>query len=95
MAPYADKAFRATVRGLVQGVGFRYTTRRLAQDAGVAGWVRNLPDGSVEVWVQGAKEAVADMRHVLEEGPGGAVVSSVDLVEVEPDPELDGFEVRF
>lgn len=95
MPAYAEKAIRGTVAGQVQGVGFRYTTRLIAREAGVDGWVRNLPDGSVEVWVQGSEEAVEALRRFLEQGPRGAVVRTVEVVEVEPDPALTGFEVRF
>lgn len=95
MPPYADKAIRLTARGLVQGVGFRWSTRRSAEQTGTEGWVRNLPDGSVEVWVQGPAVAVEDMRRFLEQGPGGAVVSSVEVIDVEPDPALTGFEVKY
>jgi len=95
MPPYADKAIQVTVRGLVQGVGFRWSTRRMAHQTGVAGWVRNLADGAVGVWVQGPAAAVEDMRRFLEQGPPGAVVSSVGVTEVEPDPALTGFELRY
>lgn len=95
MAVYAEKAIRATVEGRVQGVGFRYTTRRMARELGVDGWVRNLPDGSVEVWAQGRTGAVEAMRRFLEQGPPGAVVRSVDVAEVEPDLALVGFAVSF
>jgi len=95
MTVYADKAIRATVHGQVQGVGFRYTTRRVAQESGVAGWVRNLPDGSVEVWAQGPAAAVDQMNRFLTTGPPGAVVSTLEIDLVEPDLGLAGFDVRF
>jgi len=93
MTVYANKAIRATVHGQVQGVGFRYTTRRMAQESGVAGWVRNLPDGSVEVWAQGIGDAVDHIQRFLSHGPPGAAVSSLDVDEVDPDPGLTGFAV--
>lgn len=89
------EAIRAEVSGYVQGVGFRYATRRVAGDLGVTGWVRNLPDGAVEVWAQGAAEAVLGLRRFLERGPRGAAVVSVRVEAVEPDPRLATFEVRF
>lgn len=95
MAVYADKAIRGTVHGQVQGVGFRYTTRRMAHELGVVGWVRNLRDGSVEVWAQGTSDAVDGMQRFLTHGPPGAVVSSFDVDEVDPDHALTGFDVHF
>ena len=95
MATYAEKAIRVTVEGRVQGVGFRYSTRRVAQESNVSGWARNLRSGAVEVWAQGSPTAVDDFLRFLQQGPRGAVVSSIDLVEVEADPALSGFEIRF
>ena len=95
MALYAENAIRGTVSGRVQGVGFRYTTRRLAQELGLAGWVRNLPNGAVEVWAQGPAEAVNRLRALLEQGPRGSFVKSVEFEAVDPDLTLEGFEIRF
>ena len=47
--------------GMVQGVGFRYTTQRIAKSLGLQGWVKNLPDGGVEILAQGPKEAIENM----------------------------------
>jgi len=93
--PEPASALRIVVHGSVQGVGFRYTTRGVAQQLGLAGWVRNLPDGSVEVWAQGPDAAVDQLRTLLETGPGGSFVESVDLEQVDPDLTLVGFEIRF
>lgn len=89
------EAIYAEVRGAVQGVGFRYTTRRMAQQLGLVGWVRNLANGSVEVWAQGTSGAVEQLRGFLERGPYGTAVESVDVQDVEPDPMLARFDVRF
>ncbi len=89
------EAIHAEVTGFVQGVGFRYSTRRTAAHLGLAGWVRNLPDGAVEVWAQGPAEAIAQFRAFLERGPRGADVVSAAVELAEPDPDLVGFEVRF
>ena len=88
-------AIRASVHGVVQGVGFRYSTRAVAQRLGLSGWVRNLPTGSVGVWAQGTADAVFEFRQFLESGPRGAIVRSVEFEDVDPDPDLVGFEVRF
>jgi acylphosphatase len=89
------EAIHAEVRGRVQGVGFRYTTERTARQLGLAGWVRNLPDGSVEVWAQGTPNAVQRLRVFLAHGPRAAVVESVSVEHVGPDPTLMTFGVTF
>jgi acylphosphatase len=74
------------VRGLVQGVGFRWHTRAQARSLGVVGWVRNRRDGAVEVWVQGAPQAVAALVAWLEHGPPGARVD--ELVRAPQPPAI-------
>jgi acylphosphatase len=83
---------RVVVRGHVQGVFFRETTRRRAQAAGVAGWVRNRPDGAVEAVFEGEQEAVDRLVAFCRAGPRGAEVDRVDVVAEEPE-RLDGFQV--
>ena len=75
----ADEAVceRVRVHGRVQGVGFRWHTRRRARALGLAGFVRNLPDGSVEVAWRGSDEGVAALRDWLSRGPPGARVDDV------------------
>lgn len=84
---------RVVVHGLVQGVFFRDTTRRQAVQRGVAGWVRNNPDGSVEAVFEGEDESVERLVELCREGPRGARVESVDVLREEPEG-LAGFEVR-
>lgn len=83
---------RVTVEGRVQGVWFRESTRRMAEEHDVAGWVRNLPGGGVEAVFEGTPErvlAAVEWRR----GPGRALVTS--LAEFDEMPEgLSGFEVR-
>lgn len=67
----------ALVTGRVQGVGFRWFVRREASRLSLAGWVRNRPDGSVEVAAEGSADALAELRVVLAEGPEGARVAEV------------------
>jgi acylphosphatase len=86
-------ARRVVVHGRVQGVFFRETTRRRAYRAGVAGWVRNNDDGSVEAWFEGDPDDVDVMVHFAGIGPSGAYVENVAVREVEPE-DLRGFEVR-
>jgi acylphosphatase len=66
------------VRGRVQGVGYRWFVREAARDLRIAGWVRNRPDGSVEVAAEGTPEALAELRAALADGPPGAAVAAVD-----------------
>lgn len=84
---------RVVAHGLVQGVFFRDTVRRLAQQLGVAGRVRNTPEGTVEAVLEGEPEAVERLVAFMHEGPSGAVV---ERAEVFPEDEegLSGFVVR-
>jgi acylphosphatase len=77
----------------VQGVFFRDTTRREASTRGVAGWVSNLPDGTVEAVFEGEPDAVEEMIAFCHEGPRGARVDRVE-VSSEPPEGLAGFEIR-
>ena len=74
-----ERRFR--VRGRVQGVGYRWWTRGQAQRLGIAGTVRNCPDGSVEVAARGSSDAIAKLRTALRRGPPGASVTSVEEQE--------------
>jgi acylphosphatase len=84
---------RVLVRGRVQGVFFRDATRREASRAGVAGWVSNRPDGTVEAVFEGAPEAVERLVGFAGRGPRGADVEGVETQPEEPEG-LSGFEVR-
>jgi len=86
-------ARRIVVSGRVQGVGFRWSTLRAADELGVAGWVRNLPDGTVEAWVEAEAEAVERMQAWLAAGPRSARVDALDVREREPEG-LSEFSVR-
>ena len=84
---------RVVVRGHVQGVFFRDTTRREAQRRGVAGWVCNRADGAVEAVFEGAPEEVDALVELCSRGPRGAVVRDIDVAP-ESVEGLAGFEVR-
>lgn len=84
---------RVIVHGLVQGVFFRDTTRRLAERHDVAGWTRNNPDDTVEAVFEGRPEAVERLVHFVRTGPRGAVVERVDVFDEEPEG-LSGFAIR-
>lgn len=83
---------RIVVHGRVQGVFFRDTTRRMAQSRGVAGWVRNTPEGAVEAAFEGEPDAVEAMVSFVREGPRGASVTAVDVIE-EPPQGAEGFAI--
>lgn len=72
------KTLHCVVSGLVQGVYFRAWTRSRARELGLAGWVRNLPGGQVEVMAQGDEEALAGLLESLHHGPPFARVARVD-----------------
>lgn len=81
------------VRGRVQGVGFRWHTRSEALALGLAGWVRNLPDGRVEAWVEGEPAALERFLAWIRRGPPAARVEALEIVE-SPPVGLNGFEAR-
>ena len=87
-------AFRAIVRGRVQGVGFRYFTKSQADSLNLKGWVRNLPDGTVELEAQGPPEALERFMHLVEAGPTGSRVQNVDFQWLQEAQELKTFEIR-
>ncbi len=88
------KRLHAIVHGRVQGVGYRATTAHQARRLAVAGWVRNLPDGSVEVLAEGGEPAVLGFLDYLRRGPGGARVTNVETDWTEANGDLQGFEIR-
>jgi len=84
---------RVLVRGVVQGVGFRYFVLRTARDLGLRGFVKNLRDGSVEVVAEGPRGALERFARDVSDGPGHAVVRDVEQEWSEPSGEFESFEV--
>lgn len=84
---------RWVVRGLVQGVGFRWFVLRHARRLGVSGYVRNLPDGRVEVAASGAVDALTELEGELKRGPHGAAVDAVEPLENPHEIPLDKFRI--
>jgi acylphosphatase len=82
---------RYVVRGVVQGVGFRWFVLREAHRLDVRGWVSNLPDGSVEVVADGPGGSLEELRQALTRGPRGAQVSDVEKLDVPHDLVLSNF----
>jgi acylphosphatase len=85
---------RFVVRGRVQGVGFRWFVEREALILGIAGWVRNNADGSVEVLAIGTRDQLAGLRSRLREGPRAARVDDVQESEARPVAGLNSFRIE-
>lgn len=89
---HSVETLQVSVRGRVQGVGFRAATVRRAHQSGIGGWVRNTEQGGVEVLLQGPHEAVDRMLSWLLQGPPQARVDEVTSTEVQTDRHYDRFE---
>lgn len=88
------KAIHLKIRGTVQGVFFRAETKEVADSLGITGWVRNLSDGSVEVFAQGEENALEKFEAWCTHGPPGAVVTQVVKME-QKTAKLKGFSIRY
>jgi acylphosphatase len=84
----------ATVRGRVQGVGYRYFVVIQSRRLGLAGWVSNEPDGSVRVLAEGSEATVDRLEEALHRGPPGAIVDAVSSVRMPATGTFAGFSVR-
>ncbi len=82
------------VRGIVQGVNYRWFTQRRADDLHLTGYVRNMPDGTVFVVAEGPRKELEALMDALRIGPSAAVVESVQVEWHAPSGEFDRFEVR-
>jgi acylphosphatase len=83
------------VKGMVQGVGFRYFTIREARESGVTGWVRNSADGGVEIVAEGEKWKLKEFTESVKMGPSHATVTALEVKEEKYKNEFKDFEVRF
>jgi acylphosphatase len=88
------KAVHLKIHGIVQGVWFRASTKEVADLNGLAGWVRNTPDGRVEAFAQGPEKAVDRFLDWCWKGPAGARVEQVDVSPTAPEPGLVGFAIK-
>lgn len=86
-------ARRYLISGRVQGVGFRFFAEAAGIRAGLDGWVRNLPDGTVEIFAQGDESGLQSFERQIRQGPSGARVSAVDVSEA-PTSGATGFDIR-
>ena len=89
-----NKAVRVVVGGLVQGVGFRWYVKRVADDYGVKGFVRNLYDGSVEAVAEGDSSAVHGFVDEVKVGPSSAHITGVNIEWLEYGGKFKGFNIQ-
>lgn len=89
----ATQCLHAIVHGQVQGVNFRYYTLLQAQTLELCGWVRNRPDGTVEVMAEGPRAALEDLLDYVRHGPSHARVDRVDVEWREPAGKFVQFQV--
>lgn len=94
MSEKTTEARRFLVRGRVQGVGFRWFVEREAHMLGIAGWVRNKSDGSVEVLAIGSRDQLLGLRSRLRQGPRAARVDDVEESQAKPVPGLTSFRIE-
>ena len=90
----ADARARVIYRGTVQGVGFRYTVRRLAGDGSAAGFVRNQADGTVELVAEAARPQLARLLESIDDAMSGYIAGK-DIEWSEPTGEFSDFGIRF
>lgn len=100
MSPSSSKAAEPVlahyhvISGRVQGVGFRWSAVREAERMGIVGWIRNMPNGSVECWAQGEPANLVRFREWLALGPPGAMIASVKTEERKLRPGLLSFTIE-
>lgn len=91
-----ERALRWIVTGRVQGVSYRYFTRKAAQGLGMEGWVRNLPDGTVEAQLRGDARQIEALREHLKKGPPMGRVDAIFEEDLAPNTALPKpFEIHF
>jgi len=87
------RRLHVVITGRVQGVGFRYYVLRCARDRGLVGWVRNRPDGSVELVAEGDEASLRGLLADLKQGPSLSWVQQVSIEWQSPQPGLQGFDI--
>jgi acylphosphatase len=83
------------IKGKVQGVGFRHFTKTTADKLGIKGWVRNNPDGSVEVIAEGDEKILKEFLDYLKKGPSLSVVTDVKYEFLNKEGGFENFEIRY
>ncbi len=89
------EAIQIIVTGRVQGVSFRYFTQQIAKDLGVVGWVRNLPDATVQIWAEAPPETLERFIECVRQGPPLAMVRDLDVEKFRVSGKYATFELRF
>jgi len=89
------KRLHLYISGIVQGVFFRDFTRRTAKALNIKGWVRNLPDGRVEVVAEGEEEKMGDFLQRLHQGPPHARVTDIEVIYEKPTGEFTDFNIIY
>ncbi len=89
-----EEQLSCVIRGLVQGVGFRWFVQREANARGITGWVRNNPEGSVELIAQGTRPALESFLGAVRKGPRSAMVKDVLVEWTVPSREYRSYEIR-
>ncbi len=85
---------KAIIYGVVQGVGFRYFVLGQALKAAISGFVRNLPDGTVEIEAEGAEDDLDQFIESIKSGPPGAVVKEIEIERKRYTGEYRGFNIK-
>lgn len=93
--PLAESCLLARIRGRVQGVCFRHYTEQEANRLGIRGWVRNMPDGSVEACIAGNETQMCAMKRWLQHGPSYASVEHVEFADASLPENHNGFSIRY
>ncbi len=89
------RRLEAYISGVVQGVGFRYFTRKMAKESGVTGFVMNLSDGKVFLVAEGSDEQLEKFLSTIRQGPLHAIVKKVDTVQKEGTGEFSNFTIKY
>jgi acylphosphatase len=87
------QTLHARVEGRVQGVFFRDSTRREAQHLGLTGWVKNMPDGTVETVLQGDEKKLKEMKNWLQKGSPHSIVTNVSYTEIDDEIRYSDFTI--
>lgn len=94
MSPYNRRRVHIIVEGKVQGVGFRYHAHQTAQELGLSGWVKNLPDGTVEIAAEGESDKLQKLIDWAKKGPANARVTQVHARIIPALNEMADFQIR-
>lgn len=89
----ANKSVHILVEGRVQGVGFRYFVKRIAEENRLTGWVRNRYDDRVEILAQGEEEILRKFIYAVRAGPGSALVTDLKIEWLEPEVKFTRFSI--